>query len=79
MRKRDVYIAIMRAAGEGRGLHLTSAEVWELANDSAISTVASDRLTPEEELRFDGSGDMRQWSKICPVRDAAQGTEKENP
>jgi hypothetical protein len=44
---RDVYMAIMHAAANGRGLRLTAEEVWALSFDDAIETVAGNALDPD--------------------------------
>lgn len=46
--KRDVYMAIMHAAANGRGVHLTADEVWDLAHDDAIETRAGNALNETE-------------------------------
>jgi hypothetical protein len=45
---RDIYMAIMHAAANGRGLHLTADEVWDLAQDDAIETRAGNALNETE-------------------------------
>ncbi|MGR9386396.1 hypothetical protein [Rhizobium leguminosarum] len=45
---RDVYMAIMHAAANGRGLHLTADEVCDLALDDAIETRAGNALNETE-------------------------------
>lgn len=49
-RERDIYMAIMHAAANGRGLHLTAAEVWDLALDDAIETRAGNALNEDEHV-----------------------------
>lgn len=46
--KRDVYMAIMHAAANGRGVHLNADEVWDLAHDDAIETRAGNALNESE-------------------------------
>lgn len=47
---RDTYMAIMHAAANGRGLHLTADEVWDLALDDAIETRAGNGLNEDEHV-----------------------------
>ncbi|QSY98553.1 hypothetical protein J2J97_32120 (plasmid) [Rhizobium bangladeshense] len=47
-KERDVYMAIMHAAANGRGLHLTADEVFALSMDSAIETRAGNALNEDE-------------------------------
>lgn len=48
--QRDIYMAIMHAAANGRGLHLTAGEVSDLAHDDAIETRAGNALNEDEHL-----------------------------
>jgi hypothetical protein len=69
-RKRDVYIAILVASANGRGLTLTPQECDALTLDDAIQTRATNALTEAEwnEAR-------QSWSNIDPykARDAWNG------
>lgn len=47
-KKRDVYMAIMHAAANCRGLHLTADEVWDLHLDDAIEARAGNALNESE-------------------------------
>lgn len=56
--KRDIYVAIMRAAECGEGLRLSADECYELSFDDAIATRATNVLEDSE------CG--LPWSKINP-------------
>ena len=61
---RNVYIAIMRAASRGIGLHLTAAEVAALALDDAIATTATNSLSRFETKQFHNKS--LTWGDIDP-------------
>lgn len=62
MTKRNVYIAIMKAARSGAGMRLTADECHELACDDAIETHAGNCLDASESVEgFD-------WAKCDPSR-----------
>lgn len=67
MAKRDIYIAIMVAAAKGQGVHLSADEVFDLSNDDAIATRASNGLDagdwPEHKTH-----DSPGWAGINPRR-----------
>lgn len=68
-RSRDIYIAIMVAEAQGKGLHLSFEELQDLTLDDAIATRAHNGLsTTEWELAT-----KEGWARIDPykVRDAA--------
>ena len=60
-RKRDIYIAILRAADRGEGLHLSADEAHALAQDDAVRMAAMNGLEDGEELG--GS-----WANVDPYR-----------
>jgi len=60
--KRDVYIAIMRAAERGVGLRLDADECLALSMDDAIATAALNGLSEEEVSKFDG--DSYFWANV---------------
>lgn len=62
--RRNVYLAIMAAAANGRGLHLTPAEVAALALDSAIENTALNELEAEES---------DDWAALDPSRPRKAG------
>lgn len=62
-RSRRVYVAIMRAAEEGRGVSLTAAEVRALSLDDAIATAAYNMLRPGEGWQPAGHFD---WRTVTP-------------
>lgn len=59
---RDVYIAIMRAAARGTGLHLTPDECFALSLDDAIATRAGNGLSADELV------DGFDWAKCNPAK-----------
>jgi hypothetical protein len=63
-RKRDIYRAIMIAAANRRGLHLTAAECFDLSLDDAIATAAAWNLHNLDNLDRDFW--RRQSSKVQP-------------
>lgn len=62
--KRDIYRAIMIAAANGRGLHLTAAECFDLSLDDAIATAAAWNLHNLDNLDRDFW--RRQSPKVQP-------------
>jgi hypothetical protein len=82
MTERDIYMAVMVASANGRGLHLTADEVDMLSLDDAISTAAANMLTEDEHNRWLAEGDTF-WAAIRPTkrRDAAYlaGFHKNDP
>lgn len=48
--RRDIYMAIMHAAANGRGLHINPDEAWSLALDDAIATRAANVLNETEHV-----------------------------
>lgn len=67
MPKRDIYIAIMRAAERGAGLHLTADEIFDLSMDDAISTRAGNGLSEEEAVALFADANTN-WGKINPYK-----------
>lgn len=65
MAKRNVYRAIMIAAAKGKGIKLTADEAIQLAEDSAIETVANHTLTDKEfdESWGAGANHWEWWRK----------------
>jgi hypothetical protein len=59
---RDVYIAIMRAAARGCGVHLTPDECFALSLDDAIATRAGNGLEEHELV------DEFEWAKCDPSK-----------
>lgn len=57
MSGRDVYIAIMVAAAQGKGVHLTADEAADLSMDDAIATRALNGLADGEDV---------DWASINP-------------
>jgi hypothetical protein len=68
--KRDVYVAIMHAAANGRGLHLTADEVWGLSFDDAIATRAGNMLTEDEHRGVSGEDFWRKKKPYLKGRPA---------
>lgn len=77
MAERDLYIAIMHAAARGRGLHLSAAEVGQLAFDDAIATHAANCLAEDEwdrtpiksaQGKESWTGKPKPWAQINPYR-----------
>lgn len=82
--KRDVYMAIMHAAANGRGLRLTADEVLGLADDDAIETRAGNALNEDEHagmtyksmgfwrtkkpFQIGEGANLSGWSKADPDR-----------
>jgi hypothetical protein len=66
-RQRDIYRAIMIAAANGRGLHLTADEVWELRMDDAIATRANNTISEAEFAYFDHHGPEQFWRDAKPT------------
>jgi len=66
-RKRDIYRAIMIAAANGRGLHLTADECFKLSFDDAISTCANNSLSDAEFDYFDHHGSNQFWRDAKPT------------
>lgn len=68
-RKRDVYVAIMVAAANGRGLILTRQECHELTGDDAIATRASNALSEAEWdagwVNIDPFKNREPWNGNC--------------
>ncbi|MEH2508651.1 hypothetical protein V1291_000005 [Nitrobacteraceae bacterium AZCC 1564] len=70
--KRDIYIAIMRAAARGNGLRLTALEVADLAIDDAIATAAANGLSEATWKKFfpsnHGPSAIIEWRNIDPCQ-----------
>lgn len=74
-RKRDVYMAIMHAAANGRGLCLSFDEVWDLSIDDAIEARAGNALNESEYAGMSyKSTDFWRTKKPYPVGEAANLT-----
>ena len=65
--RRDIYRAIMIAAANGRGLHLTADEVFDLSLDDAIETCASNTVSESDWERFDNSNKTDFWRNQKPT------------
>ena len=65
-RKRDIYRAIMIAAANGRGLHLTAAECFDLSLDDPIATRAANSISEQDWFRFDANKDQF-WRDAKPT------------
>lgn len=65
---RDVYIAIMRAAARGQGLHLTADEVFGLSLDDAVETRASNTLERGEWEKVHAKPGISGWCYIAVDR-----------
>jgi hypothetical protein len=68
------YRAIMIAADRGRGVHLTAHEVFQMAGDNAIATVALNSLTPAEWERMEKTP-ARPWLKLSVFPTPPHGEE----
>ena len=67
---RDIYIAIMVAAAKGKGLRLTYDECFDLSNDDAIATRASNALDDADwPSHRDPAGPPIGWETIDPNRE----------
>lgn len=79
--RRDIYMAVMVAAANGRGLHLTADEVFLLSLDDAVSTYAANALSEREFERY--AEDPNFWATIKPFvrQDAANlaGFSRDDP
>lgn len=67
MAKRDIYIALMVAGHKGVGLHLSAAEVWSLARDSAIEAAALNGLDEADWPEWKTTGPPK-WEILDPYR-----------
>lgn len=67
MTERDIYRAIMIAAANGRGLHLTADECFALTLDDAITTRAANTISEDEWSRFDGTNNHEYWRDAKPT------------
>lgn len=65
-RKRDIYRAIMIAAANGRGLHLTAAECFELSLDDSVSMRAANSISEDEFAYFEHHGSWQFWRDAKP-------------
>lgn len=65
--RRDIYRAIMIAAANGRGLHLTADEAWELSEDSAIATRASNTVSESDFDRMLNRNPSEFWKHQKPT------------
>lgn len=67
-RKRDIYIAIMVAAANGRGINLTVDEVRDLSMDDAIETRAANGLD-SRDWPTDAHANGPSWTDVDPYRE----------
>lgn len=77
MVERCPYQAIMIAAANGRGVHLTAQEAHDLACDDAIETVANKRLSDEDGARWHTMSQWEFWRKFGRSRSPSPETRKE--
>lgn len=68
MGERCPYQAIMIAAANGRGVHLTAQEAHDLACDDAIETVANNRLSTGDGDRWHTMSQWEFWRKFSKRR-----------
>lgn len=66
---RDIYRAIMIAAANGRGLHLTADECFDLSLDDAIHTRANNTISETDWSKFEPDGDRFWKSQRAYVQD----------
>ena len=69
---RDIYIAIMVASANGRGLRLSPDEVDELAGDEAIRAAALNGLS-EDDWPERGDFASPNWKTIDPSKSRVAG------
>ena len=65
-RARDIYRAIMIAATNGRGLHLTADEVFDLTLDDAIATRAANSIPDKDWPKYTADSD-KYWRRQLPT------------
>lgn len=63
---RDIYIAIMVAAANGHGVHLSADEIAKLSRDEAIRSAAANALELAEWP--DPTNTSPNWADINPYR-----------
>jgi hypothetical protein len=67
---RDIFIAILRAAARGTGLHLSAAEVFDMSLDQGVISGAKAVLSPDELaiVQRDGWGNVSVELRKSPSR-----------